>query len=282
MFNKLPSLSSVENPVSLALITGATGGLGKAFALECAMRGWDLYLTDVNEEALETLSKSLCRIYHVRVYYQACNLADPDSREIFFKELENYSGLFTCLINVAGLDYEGIFTQQSREHLSTIVRLNVENTLNITHRMLQLRDPILPFRIINVASLAAFYPMPVKATYAASKRFLLDFSLALREELRSSGASVTVLCPAGMPTTQLNMDAIEAQGWMGYITTRDAGKVAATAIDAALAGKPVVIPGTINKVLRIAGSFFPTTWIAALVGIRWRAAQEKRMKPSVS
>lgn len=246
------------------------------------MRGWDLYLTDVNEEALGILAKSLQRIYRIRVFYQASDLTDPDSREIFFTKLEDHSGLFTCLINVAGLDYEGIFTQQSREDLSTIVRLNVENTINLTHRMLQLRDPILPFRVINVASLAAFYPMPVKATYAASKRFLLDFSLALREELRSSGATVTVLCPAGMPTTQVNMDTIEAQGWMGYITTRDAGKVAAIAIDAALSGKPVVIPGTINQILRLAGSFIPATWIATLVGNRWRTAQEKRMNLTMS
>ncbi len=282
MFNQLPSLSTVDNPVSLALITGATGGLGKAFALECAMRGWDLYLTDVNQEALETLAISLQRIYRIRVFYHACNLADSTSRETFFTQLENHSGKFTCLINVAGLDYEGIFTQQSREHLSTIIRLNVENTLNLTHHLLQLRDPVLPFRVINVASLAAFYPMPVKATYAASKRFLLDFSLALREELRAAGASVTVLCPAGMPTTQINMDAIEAQGWMGYLTTRDAGKVAAITIEAALAGKPVVIPGAINQFLRIAGSFLPSTWIATLVGNRWRTAQEKRMKLTVS
>ncbi len=280
MYNKLPPLNNLDTPVSLALITGATGGLGKAFALECAACGWDLYLTDINEEQLAILANSLNKIYNVRTYYQACNLVDPSAREIFFTSLEEYAGKFSCLINVAGLDYEGLFTDQNREWISTIVRLNVENTLEMTHRLLQLRDPLTPFRIINVASLAAFYPMPVKATYAASKRFLLNFSLALREELKGTGASVTVLCPAGMPTTQTNIEAIEAQGWMGYATTRDTGRVAAAAIDAALRNKPVVIPGRINQFLRAAGSIFPATWIASLVGNRWRTAHQKRFHPS--
>lgn len=136
----------------------------------------------------------------------------------------------------------------------------------MTYAMMQFRDLYRPFRIINVASLAAYYPMPVKATYAASKRFLLDFSLALREEVGSMGATVTVLCPAGMPTNIDCIRGINAQGWIGQVTTMDVGRVAKITMDAALSGKAVVIPGLANRVMRIAGGLIPTRILARLIG----------------
>ena len=136
-----------------------------------------------------------------------------------------------------------------------------------------IHDPT--FRIINVASLAAFSPMPAKATYAASKRFLLDFSLALREEVRELGATVTVLCPAGMPTTADCIHAIEAQGWLGQITTQDTGSVASETLNRALKGRALYIPGAINQALRLLGSLVPASFAAALVGSRWSAARHK-------
>jgi len=130
-----------------------------------------------------------------------------------------------------------------------ILRLNVEAPVELTHGLLGLRAGDGTFHVVNVASLAAFYPMPYKATYAASKRFLLDFSLALREELRGQGVTVTTVCPAGMPTTPECIAAIEAQGLMGQLTTLNTGSVAARTLDAAVAGRPVYIPGALNRFL---------------------------------
>jgi short-subunit dehydrogenase len=141
---------------------------------------------------------------------------------------------------------------------------------------LPFRDQRATFRIINVSSMAAFYPMPVKATYAASKRFVLDFSLALREEVRDLGVSVTALCPAGMPTNKECIDAIEAQGLAGLITTLDAGRVATQTLNAALAGKPVFIPGWVNRVMHALSTLLPPALIAALIHSRWSAVHHKR------
>ncbi len=188
----------------------------------------------------------------------ACDLTDPASRAELIERLHAERLRFWGLINVAGIDFEGLFFEQTSRQIQTIIRLNVEGTLDMTRGLLELRDPLTVFRIINVASLAAFYPMPVKATYAASKRFLLDFSLALREELRGLGATVTVLCPAGMPSNPENIQAIEAQGWIGKITTQDVGSVANTTLDYALAGRAVCIPGVANRVIQTLGSLLPT------------------------
>jgi short-subunit dehydrogenase len=157
-----------------------------------------------------------------------------------------------------------------------MIRLNIEGTLEMTHALLTWRDPLQTFRVINVASLAAFSPMPVKATYAASKRFLLDFSLALREEIRGLGASVTVLCPAGLPTTPECIQAIDAQGWIGQITTQDIGRVADQTLNAALNGEAVVIPGLINQVMQKLGSLIPSFILVSAIGRRWKAVHQKR------
>jgi len=260
---------------SWILITGATGGLGRAFAVECASRGWRLFLTDLHEEALETLVKGLQDTYRVPVKHQPSDLTDPSSRASLFETIDRDRLRFWGVINVAGTDYEGSFFERSCDQIRTIIRLNIEGTLEVTHGLLEYRDPYHPFRIINVASLAAFYPMPIKATYAASKRFLLDFSLALREEVRGLGATVTVLCPAGLPTTPECIRAIEAQGLMGQLTTQNIGSVAAGTLDHALQGHAIYIPGLLNQVLHIFGSLVPATLVASFVGNRWQAAHQR-------
>ncbi len=261
---------------SYVLITGAAGGLGKAFAVECASRGWNLYLTDLRPEPLETLACSLRATYDVQVEIIPADLTDPLSRSDLIDTLDERFVRLWMLINVAGTDFEGPFFEQSREQIRTIIRLNIEGTLDMTRSMLAFRDPLTTFRIINVASLAAFYPMPVKATYAASKRFLLDFSQALGAEVRSLGATVTALCPAGMPTTAGCIQAIDAQGLAGQLTTMDVGTVANQTLDAALHGKSVVIPGRINRAIQVLGSLIPRPLLVSLIGSRWQAARAKQ------
>lgn len=261
---------------SYVMITGATGGLGKAFAVECASRGWSLFLTDLRDAPLATLGHALRHSYGVEVQWRRCDLADEAERSRFMADVAAGGARFAGLINVAGGDVEGLFCEQQAEHIRMIVRLNVEAPVELTHGLLGLRAGSGTFHVVNVASLAAFYPMPYKATYAASKRFLLDFSLALREELHGQGVTVTTVCPAGMPTTPECIAAIEAQGLLGQVTTLNTGSVASGALDAALAGRPLYIPGALNRFLYAIGRLMPGTWTARLVAWRWGAAHQTR------
>lgn len=258
---------------SYMMITGATGGLGKAFAAECAGRGFDLYLTDVAAEPLALLAGALETAYGVQVRWQPCDLTEASARGALFERLQAEGLRFRGLINVAGLDHEGLFCEQTRGQIREVIRLNIEAGLEMIHALLGLRDPATTFRVINVASLAAFYPMPYKATYAASKRFLLDFSLALNAELAGQGATVTALCPAGLPTTAECVAAIAAQGWLGLITTQNTGTVAAGALDAALAGRRIYVPGAINRLVRALGALAPQALVVSLIHRRWQAVQ---------
>jgi hypothetical protein len=259
------------------MITGATGGLGKAFAVECASRGWNVYLTDLSEERLAVLAEAIRRTYGNGVKYCACDLANPVSRASLNTQLDREKLRFWGLINVAGVDYEGEFRERTGEQIQAIVRVNIEGNLEMTRMVLNRRDLMSTFRIINVGSLAGFFPMPVKAAYAASKRFLLDFSIAMRAELRSQGVTVTILCPAGLPTTAESIRGIEAQGILGRLTTQDIGAVATRTLDAALRDEAVYIPGLINRIIWTLGGLFPPTFLARLIGRRWQKAHTETL-----
>lgn len=257
---------------SYILITGAIGGLGSAMVMECARRGYDLYLTDMREE-VNGFAEYVSCTYSKDVKAASCDLTSGQSRSDFFDTLKKEGVRFRGLINVAGIDHEGAFLDKTRDQIMQLIHLNVEATLDVTHEILDLRDPDLKFMLVNVCSLAAVSPMPYKATYAATKRFLLDFSYAIREEIKDFG-TVTALCPAGMPTTHENMEAIFAQGFWGKVTTVDTRTVARLTIDAAEKGKDVVIPGWLNQAIELGSRLLPASWTTRLAGDRWRTAQQ--------
>ncbi len=176
-------------------ITGAAGGLGRTLANECARLGYDLFLTDINQEGLAQIRGGLIRRYGVQVTVKACDLTNKQSVDEMMAMIDQQSLRFDMLFNVAGIDYEGGFLKRNRESIVKIVDLNNAATLRMTHAILSRRREGARFTILFVSSLASMFPMPLKATYAASKRFLYDFSLALRQELKSENVSVTVLWP---------------------------------------------------------------------------------------
>ncbi|MEI8132627.1 MAG: SDR family NAD(P)-dependent oxidoreductase [Leptolinea sp.] len=255
------------------LISGATGGLGSAFVFECARRGYNLFLTDMRED-VTGFAEYIARTFNIEVQSRTCDLSSLQSRSEFFNSIKGEGRRFWGLINVAGTDFEGAFLDRSRDQILHLIHLNVEATVDMSHEIIKLRDPDKKFMLINVCSLAAISPMPYKATYAATKRFLLDFSRAIREEIIDFG-TVTALCPAGLPTTPETMERIFAQGFWGKITAEDTRQVARRTIDHALKGHAVYIPGWINQVMQLLGSFLPVSVTTKLVGNRWRSAQQE-------
>ena len=253
-------------------ITGAAGGLGRALAGECASRGYNVFLTDINEEGLNRLKRGLERQFGAAVAAKCCDLTDPRSFDALLAHIDAHGLLFDMVLNVAGCDFEGAFTEREREKLVQIVLLNNAAALRITHALLRRRRPGRRFAIVFVSSLASMFPMPLKATYAASKRFLLDLAMALRQELKAEGVSVLAVCPAGLATTDETLSSIRAQGFMGDVTTASLEDVARRTIDLALAGKNLYIPGLAGRLLSLLGKIAPRSLAAAVVYRRWRRA----------
>lgn len=259
----------------MALITGAAGGLGRAMACECARRGYDLFLTDINDKSLEGIRLGISRRYGVNVYSRACDLTNPASVDELFAHMGGLGHTPDMLLNIAGVDYEGSFAGRDSERINAIVQLNIAATLKVTHSLLERKAKGKPLYIVNVSSLASIYPIPLKATYAASKRFLLDFSIALGQELKDENVRVLALCPGGLATTKEALAGISSQGFWGSATTNRLESVARRTISRVLRGKRVYIPGALNRTFSIAGRLVPGTWIAKLLHNRWRAAQSK-------
>ena len=259
------------------MITGATGGLGTAFVLDAAKRGFDLFITDLAPDKAG-FAERLAEKFNIEVVYKTCDLASDASRTEFLEEVKQSGIKFWGLINVAGLDHEGVFLEKNRAQILKILQVNILATMDLTHEILPLRDTERTFRLVNVCSMAGFYPMPYKATYAASKRFLLDMSRALREEIKSFG-TVTALCPAGMPTTVENMHSMFAQGFWGLATSKLPEDVARTTLNAALKGRGLVIPGALNKFIYLLGSIFPAQFSVGYVARRWGKVRSKLADP---
>jgi len=259
------------------LITGASGGLGRALAGECARRGCNLLLTDLRQESLQLLKVGLERQYTVNVTVKACDLTSENSVTDLLEFIDRYDLRFDMLLNVAGIDHEGGFLAVERQKILDIVGLDVVATLGITHGVLERRRSDKPFYLLFVSSLASLCPMPLKATYAASKRFLLDFSIALGHELKGQNVSVMALCPAGLATTAAAMQGIAAQGFWGQVTTCRLETLVRRTISRLQQGRRVYIPGTVNRILSALGRLVPPATASALVYSRWQAAQAKWM-----
>jgi short-subunit dehydrogenase len=263
------------------LITGASGGLGRELAMDCARRGYDLFLTDIHAPALEAISAGIIRRYGVRVYTKACDLTQPEAVKGLLDSAKDKGVVFDMLLNVAGIDCEGGFTERSADELMSMIGINVEATISLTHQVLECRGKNAqgkhsPFYIVFVSSLASLYPMPLKAAYAASKRFLYDFAYALGSELKPQGVNVTTLCPGGLATNAESIAGIAAQGFWGNLTTSPVETIARKTINKVLRGRRTYIPGILNSTLGAAGKILPRALIAWAIRMRWEKARSIR------
>jgi short-subunit dehydrogenase len=262
------------------MITGATGGLGKAFVVECAKLGHNLFITDLSYDRLQQLANSITSTYKIDVIPWECNLKDIDDRQRMFKKIDELDIELYMTINVAGLDFEGGLDTLDSDKISTVMRVNTEATIDITRFVTQ-RDHNGDFYIINVASMAGFFSMPLKSIYAASKRAIIQFSYAIREEIRSKKGHLLVLCPSGMKTMPEVTASIESQGFMGEITTLETGTIVHRTIKKALRDKPKFIPGLINMMLVGVSKIVPDIIKAKLIYRRWEMTRRRVKAPIV-
>jgi uncharacterized protein len=186
--------------MSTALITGASGGIGKAFAQELAARQTNLVLVARSEEKLHQLAQELQQQYKVQVDVIVQDLTEPDAAGAVFDATTAKGLTIDTLINNAGFGDYGDFAKSDRTRQVKIVQLNVAALVDLTHRYLPLMRQRGSGSIINVASIAGFQPIPYLSVYAASKAFIISFSEALWAENRPYNIRVLVTCPGPTET----------------------------------------------------------------------------------
>jgi short-subunit dehydrogenase len=186
-----------------ALITGASGGIGLELGREFAAHGHPVILVARNEGRLNEVAAELTRLHAIEATVIASDLGERNGPAALFDEVQRRNLAVDILVNNAGVMDTGAFRDADTETLLGLVRLNVEALTALTSLFLKPMAARGKGRILNVASLAGFQPLPSMAVYAASKAYVLSLTEALAEELRGKGVTVTALCPGFTDTNMI-------------------------------------------------------------------------------
>ena len=248
------------------LITGASAGIGAELARQLADRGHNVVLVARREQRLRELAEQLRLLYGIHADVEPCDLTDADARRDLVARLLAGEREVVGVCNNAGFGTVATLLASDLEREQQVVRLNVEAVHHLTGGFLPRMVERGEGAILNVASTAAFQPLPGFATYAASKAFVHSFSEAVHSELSGTGVSVTSLCP-GFTKTEFEQaaGAEDAASKLPGFTWMESDDVARQAIDGMRAGKRTVVPGALNKAVSTSGRYIPRTVLLPLV-----------------
>ena len=258
--------------MNTTLITGASSGIGAAFARKLAARGRNVLLVARSEDKLITLCNELGRLTSIRAQYLALDLTKPDHRLQLFEETKKRELEIDMLINNAGVGSMGDFVKLDLEREVEMIELNVTALVELTQRFLGPMRERQRGAIINVASTAGFQPVPYMATYAATKAFVLSFSEALWDENRIHGIHVMALCPGVTETNFFEAAGIDRPPMR---TVQTPEEVVETALRALHRQKSLVISGWANWFVVEAERFVPRSMVTKVAGNALRSRFEE-------
>jgi uncharacterized protein len=248
-----PGPAALDNDAEpTALITGASSGIGVALAGELARRGHALTLVARRAERLRDMAAQIGEEHGVRVEWVAADLTDASERDRVPAEVGARGQVVDLLVNDAGMGTVGRFYELPVAKEVELVRLNVEAMVALCGAFLPGMVERGAGRVLNVASVSGFMPVPQQATYSASKAFVLTFTEALTIDLHGTGVTATALCPGPVKTDFGGI--IEGLPNALYV---DPARVAREAIDALEEGRRSVVPGAFNKVNAVSGRYTP-------------------------
>lgn len=260
-------------PVPLALVTGASAGIGEALARELASRGYHLALAARSADALHALAADLRAKHPVQAHVFPTDLADPDAPARLVTQLADADLHVSFLANNAGFGLNDRFWHADLRRSMDMIQLNVAALTELTHRLIPTMARAAdgrPARVLNVASIAGFLPGPYQALYFATKAFVLSLSVALNEELRADPSmrgrvTVTALCPGPVKTKFADAAGLtNAKLFQGPAVVSPQA-VARAGVNAALASRPIVVPGFFNKLTVWSARLIPRPFAARIV-----------------
>lgn len=263
--------------MKVSLITGASGGIGEAFARRLAAEKRNLVLVARSEDKLHRLCDELMIEHSITAHYVAVDLIEYEADKRLFEETEKHGMEVEWLINNAGFGSMGDFAEMDLDRELDMIGLNVMTLVALTHRYLQRMRREKKGVIINVASTASFQPVPFFATYSATKAFVRSFSEAVAEENRLFGINVMALCPGPTETgffeaSNINTDVKQQMMQKGIQTPEEVVDVAMNAIKS---GRSQAISGWLNYFLARSVNVVPDSLITRVVGSQLRSKFQK-------
>ena len=226
----------------VALITGASSGIGHAFAQVFAANGYDLIVSARREVRLEELAEDLpCEVTPI-----AADLATNKGAQNLFKQVREIGLPVDVLVNNAGAALSAPFVDTPRQRAVDMVNVNIRALTDLTGLFLPLMTERGSGRILNVASVTGFRAVPGMSVYSASKAFVLSFTESLSEELKNTGVTVTALCP-GLTKTEM-VEELQASGMPEFLMAKPED-VAREGFEACMRGEVIRVPGAMNQAL---------------------------------
>jgi short-subunit dehydrogenase len=253
--------------MSVALITGASAGIGRAFAVGLAARGHDLVLVARDAARLEDLATELKAAHGIAAEVLAADLVTDHGVTRVAERLTAVDHPVDILVNNAGFGTYGRFVELDVAREVQEVELNVVALLRLTHAALGAMEQRRAGAILNIASLAAYQPNPISATYGATKSFVHSFTHAVHEEARGTGVTVMLVCP-GYTHTEFHDRAGLGESDMPEFVWQSADTVVTAALRDLDRGRSVSIPGVLNRTAAAFSSAAPagiTRRVAGLV-----------------
>lgn len=238
------------------LITGASSGIGEAFAHRLATESHDLVLVARSEKALHELCDELMLKHNITAHYIVADLTDSDAAERVFDETERHGFEIDWLINNAGYGSMGDFAELPLEKELKMIDLNVRTLVCLTHLYLQGMRSRRRGKIINVSSAAGYQPVPYMAAYAATKAFVTSFSEGIAEENREFGIQVLALCPGSTKTNFFAASDIDRPFELKGQQTAE--EVVETAVRAVSSGRTKIVSGFVNSAVATVAKVLPT------------------------
>lgn len=260
----------------IAVITGASSGIGEEFARQLASRGYDLVLIARRMERLGRLAHTLQSVHSIECVAVEANLGRPSERERLCDALSADKNRIDILVNNAGFGTHGFFHETDLVRELELIEVNCAAPVHLSKRMLPWMLERKRGYILNVASLSAFTPGPVMAMYFASKSFLLSFSEALWEECRDTGVTVTALCPGSVRTEFQTSAGLSTKARTSGTAPVAVERVVDDALRGLFAGARVVIPGYQARIAAMLSRVTPKSKALKTV----RRIQEERRKAS--
>lgn len=239
----------------VALVTGASSGIGKDIAIELAKRNYDVILVARDEAKLNELKKNIEKTYSVKAYIKICDLSVANNCVSLHDEIYKEFGCINILVNNAGFGTCGYFTQTDLDKELKMIDTNISALHILMKLFLQDMVKINNGYILNVASIAGFMSGPLMATYYATKNYVVSLSKAINKELQKDNSKVTVsvLCPGPVNTNFNNVANVKFS-----LKGLSSQYVAKYAIDKVLKGKKVIIPGKIMKLVYCGNKISPS------------------------
>jgi len=251
------------------LVTGATAGIGKQIAIECAKRKLNLFLVSLPDSGIEKLAEELKTQYFVDVQFLSVDLTLYEAPQMVFDFAQKNKIQINILVNNAGVGFNGKFEKLIPKFVDDMILLNIRASTLLTLLFLPEMTKQKNAHILNISSFAALSPLPYKSVYAASKTYLFFLTRALNRELKNTNVKITSIHPSGV-NSERTAENIRKSSFMSRLSSLSPEQVAQIAIKNMLKGKKFVVPGLMTKIYYFLGVILPHGIVLRLTGIIFR------------